>query len=462
MKAVCRILTVVILLEAILAGWYVVQRAGRVRPPTVDMGRLDPLTRADLKEVVAAARDGGFREWRELGEAYLGNGYYVAAEQCFRHVIELDPRDQQAGYAQGFCLERIGRTTEAIEVLTRTATSASGELVQTCWYQIGRCLLREERAAEAEQAFLRISDFPPAAYQLAKLLIRSDRSAQAVPILERQLKVFPNSLKLLQLQMRAAEAEGDFALATALRDREDRAQYQLVLEYGQSFISMFASRYGLSARLSNAMRLKTEGTLQARRAALAKVLEVVLHNRLWQFRSVLVAAAHVELGLGNFEAARQLATQIENSTYGGVDLLELQSLLAAAAGDDDTAYQILLRACRLKPSVDLYDQLSRARGPLAEQDRARNRAMAVLMSGIDAWRANDVERAESLLEQAASELSKNQTAWFYLGEARRLRGDRDGAMAAYQKCLQLNPDHGRAIAAMNSLSDNKEKSRVGA
>jgi len=41
--------------------------------------------------------------------------------------------------------------------------------------------------------------------------------------------------------------------------------------------------------------------------------------------------------------------------------------------------------------------------------------------------------------------------WFYLGETRRLLGDTAGAELAYRRCLQVNPDHGRALQGLERL-----------
>jgi predicted TPR repeat methyltransferase len=38
--------------------------------------------------------------------------------------------------------------------------------------------------------------------------------------------------------------------------------------------------------------------------------------------------------------------------------------------------------------------------------------------------------------------------WFYLGESRRLSGQREQAITAYEACLKLNPNHGRALALL--------------
>lgn len=456
MKPAVRVLLIVIAAELILGIYWVGQRAVRPAPPSVDLSRLDPLTTEDLTELQNAARDGGARQWRELGEAYLGNGYYQAAEQCLHQAVQLDPRDIQSAYARGFCLERMGQTSEAIQVLQQVAASGADELAQTCAYQIGRCFLREENIEQAEAAFRSIPDFGPAAYQLAKLLIRTDRSQEALPLIEQQLAQTPNSLKLLQLKMRAAESLGQTELAQELRAQEDTAQYQLILEYGQSFISMFSVRYGLSQKLSAAMRLRTQGTLQQRQAAFSRLLPLILEGKMWQYRSVLIAAAHVELGLGNISQAQELVDLIERKTYEGLEVMDLKALLATSTGNFDTAYQHWQRACEMKPSAELYAQLAAAQGSLAEKNRERNQALETLFSGIDAYRANQMEMAEQLLSQATERLPDDPRAWHYLGEVQRRSGHDAVAVAAYDRALSLDPSHGRSIRAKELILKQKQ------
>jgi predicted TPR repeat methyltransferase len=48
------------------------------------------------------------------------------------------------------------------------------------------------------------------------------------------------------------------------------------------------------------------------------------------------------------------------------------------------------------------------------------------------------------LNQAIELVPDSAVAWFYLAETRRLLGDGSGARQAYEKCLQLQPHHGRA------------------
>jgi tetratricopeptide (TPR) repeat protein len=440
------ILILIILTETAWAGVVCFQRLSRAVPPVVDLRRLDPLTAAELEQLHLQVRDGSgsSQEWRTLAESYLGNGYYVAAEQCFRKAVELESQDVQARYGRGFCLERVGRTSAAIDVFASTIEHAEPELAKTCWYQIGRCHLREENAELAEVAFRQTPAFAPAAYQLAKLLIRSGRADESIPILSNELSRLPNSLKLLQLRMHAAEAMADIESTRLFRDREDRGEYQLILEYGQNFISLFASRIGLSALLTRAMQVKESGSLQARQNALAEPLSIVRTNTLWQYRSVWIAAAHVELGLGNLNAARELIDEIAQDAHSSPDVMEFRALFAEASGDDESAHELWKRLATMQPSAHFYGQLSVSRANIDGTTRERYRALADLCGAIDAYRVNDSDGAKTLLTSGATVLSGYDRYLFYVGEIDRVLGNIREALDAYEQCLDVNPDHGRA------------------
>ena len=448
------ILILIILGETVWAGVVCFERLSRANPPVVDLRRLDPLTAVELEQLRLQVRDGSglSQEWRTLAESYLGNGYYVAAEQCFRQAVELESHDVQSRYGRGFCLERIGRTRAAIDVFTATIEYAEPELAKTCWYQIGRCYLREENAELAENAFRKTPEFAPAAYQLAKLLIRSGRADESIPILSNELSRFPNSLKLLQLRMRAAEAIADAESVNLFRDREDRGEYQLILEYGQNFISLFASRLGLPALLARAMQSKESGSLQARQDALAEPLRIVRANKLWQYRSVWIAAAHVELGLGNLDAARGLIDEIAQDPENSPDVIEFRALFAEEAGDDESAHELWKRLAMMQPSAHLYRHLSVSRANIDESTRARYRALADLRGAINAYRINDSEGARTLIKSGASILSDYDRFHFYVGEIDRVLGNIHEALDAYERCLDVNPDHGRAQERYHELS----------
>jgi tetratricopeptide (TPR) repeat protein len=62
--------------------------------------------------------------------------------------------------------------------------------------------------------------------------------------------------------------------------------------------------------------------------------------------------------------------------------------------------------------------------------------------------AGDPAEACAVLEQLAS---PDANAWYLLGQARGLRQDRDGAIAAWRRTLEQNPRHQEAILGLAAL-----------
>ena len=68
-----------------------------------------------------------------------------------------------------------------------------------------------------------------------------------------------------------------------------------------------------------------------------------------------------------------------------------------------------------------------------------------------AWRENDLRAALVSFNEATQHLPMHAASWYYLAETRRAENDRQGARAAYQKCLQQDANHGRARVALALL-----------
>lgn len=441
MKRLRKCLLLLIVAELMIGAAICVQRAGRPEPPLPNLGKLDAETSAALQSLRDKARDGNSRDWRELAEGYLGNGFYLAAEGCFQRAMELDPGDQQAAYGRGFCLERTGRTSEAIPILTAVAKVADAELAWTCWYQVGRCCLREDNINPAETAFRQIPDFAPAVYQLCKLLIRTNRTEDAVPLIDHQLEQYPNDVKFLQLRGKAAEALGDQATVAEIRDREDRAAYLVEMEYGLRFLGMLSAKLGLGSRLSRALDLKESGTAEQQSAVLHGALTIIRKNSFWNYRSVFVAMAEVELALGHFPKVRELLDEVRKNSQDGPDLLDLEGKLLLAEDRPDEAANTWQRALSMRPSIELYEQLEKVSGDASV--KAHCRAQVIFLTGLAEFQKNHVEEALPYFERAAELEPENTTHLYYLGDAHRLLGNTDAASAAFAKCVEINPDHGR-------------------
>lgn len=441
----------VIVIEVLVGGTLVWRSLREIHPPQADLSRLDAETAEALRALQGKCRNGTSEDWRELAEGYLGNGYYSEAEQCFRRAVELNPEDLRAAYGRGFCLERIGQTSAAIPVLMGVAKVADADLAWTCWYQVGRCYLREENVSAAEAAFREIPEFSPAVYQLSKLLVRTDRVEEAVPMIENQLRQAPNEVKFLQLKGKAATALGDQHTAAEMRDREDRAEYLLETEYGLRFIGMMNAKLGLGARLSRALQMKESGSIEQQSAALFGALKLIRENQFWNYRSVLVAMAEVKLASNRLAEVHQLIDEIRKNSQDGPDLLDLEGQAFYAAGRTTEAIAVWKRSLAMKPTAELFHQLA-----AAENDpklKIRYQAGELFIRGTSQFRLNRVETALPWLQEAASLRPDDQWIQFYLGEAHRVLENPQEAMSAYRKCLEINADHSRAIDRLNSVSE---------
>ena len=82
----------------------------------------------------------------------------------------------------------------------------------------------------------------------------------------------------------------------------------------------------------------------------------------------------------------------------------------------------------------------------------RHEARLLHWMGVDAFRTNRLADAVDLLRTATEKDPDYAPTWFYVGEALRYTGEVSDATEAYQRCLSLMPEHGRAANALTRLS----------
>ena len=125
------------------------------------------------------------------------------------------------------------------------------------------------------------------------------------------------------------------------------------------------------------------------------------------------------------------------------------------AGQTDQAYQTWRRAIALGPETDgkgLYVKLSQYHADRGEQPQAdRFKARYYHASGVGLLRGDDPVKARASLEESVRLYDEDPDAWFYLGETRQRLNDRPAARDAYERCLALRPEHGRARRALGQF-----------
>ncbi|HBL46346.1 MAG TPA: hypothetical protein DDZ90_23465, partial [Planctomycetaceae bacterium] len=82
-----RLLLILLVVELGYCGYLIADRMARPLPVLPDAESIDPLLMTDFRELAVQAESGSSKEWIRLGQAFLGQGFYGYAENCFRQAI---------------------------------------------------------------------------------------------------------------------------------------------------------------------------------------------------------------------------------------------------------------------------------------------------------------------------------------------------------------------------------------
>jgi predicted Zn-dependent protease len=126
-----------------------------------------------------------------------------------------------------------------------------------------------------------------------------------------------------------------------------------------------------------------------------------------------------------------------------------------ATGQPERALETWERATRLATgpwTQGLWQDLANRYDRTGDRDKASTvRAKAHLAAGMYLLDAGKPGEAVPALRQAVDADAGLAHAWYFLGEAHRASQRPADARAAYERCLAINPDHGRARRALKLL-----------
>jgi tetratricopeptide (TPR) repeat protein len=267
-------------------------------------------------------------------------------------------------------------------------------------------------------------------------------------LVERLLRDAPDVLETLQLQSQTATALNDPRLAAGTAELAERAPVHLDLERTGSILVGIRRQRGAWRLYESALELEQKGRL-----ADAADAYRMARNAMW-LENIAPDMAHVELRLGNHAAAREiLETQLLRSGPSAATLERLGDLYLAT-GEDDRARESWETAVGMIPSESLHDKLAEwfdRRGEPGPATQHRGRALHV--RGVRLYRQNELSPAQAALQDAVGTQPDRPDSWYYLGLVARALGQRQDARKALEHCLSLNPDYGRAVAALAALDD---------
>jgi tetratricopeptide (TPR) repeat protein len=435
----------VIAAELAVGGYLAASRLREKTPPIPDLALIEPLAAGEVAALAQRASErAGPEDWKRLGEVYLATGYFPEAEACYRESAGRSD-DADTAFRHAFALERLGRLDEA-NAAYRRAAERGHRRAADCWYYVGRNHLRAERAGEAREAFARAGDLPAARYELAKLDAREGRRAEAAAAASQLAGEHPAALQppllLYRLQLPAgAEAADRFRRAPARLPNPFDAESKWATD---TFQSLGAARHsGEGARLLKEGRLDPAG----------RSLREALHGR-WDPADA-DQLAEIAFQRNRPDEALRLIEEVVNRAGPSYDFLWRLGDAHEALGKPDAARAAWERAARLATgpdAKDLFFKLSTVLEKAGEPDAARAYlARAYLAAGRGEFDKGKFADAAAAFRGAVEQEPQLAHAWYYLGEVHRSQRRFAEARAAYGRCLQIDPDHGRAARGLALL-----------
>ncbi|MDA1231681.1 MAG: tetratricopeptide repeat protein, partial [Planctomycetota bacterium] len=393
--------------------------------------------------------------WRKLADAYQAYGFLREALKCYGAAGELDhDGDFKLHYHWAVCLSRLGDTQSSNDRFRRALKLTRLEANQfRCWYNIGRNHLREERAAPAEDAFRQVLQHPFARCQLAKFLIRTGRAPEALPLVSFDDSNGPLPIQMLWLRARAEEALGLADTAADSYELFERASVFASFNVDSDLFDPILKDHGLGGYVTRCDQFLREGKLVEAQQLCAEAKAGVSeeHHHWLEFSEVNIAVL-----LGDLEGAlRVISARIERD---GSDpmAMDLLSRTLEAMNRPEEAAEALEQAIEMGPDSERYRRLTQLDGLVAgRQSMVRNHlARSEYWAGVEAYSSNNLNGALTHLEKAVDLDPDHANAWYYYAQTARFLGRAKTAQEAFERCLGLDPYHGRAAHALARIAES--------
>jgi len=364
---IVRGLLVLLAIDAIVCGAICLRQMQKVAVPLPRNLQDDSLYAAELDKLARAARDGGSKEWLSVAQALVGHGHYDHALACYRQASELDPKNLDAVFGLGFCLERTGHLEESNQVYSKLHYLVSDQGPQQrlglfSLYDTGKNQLRMELPEEALATFGQISNFLPADYQRAKLLLRAGKVESALAVIEPPLREFPQSKEFRFLEHRALVAQEKFAEAKKSAELLERSQTAIRINFAPEFIHNYRIMYGYDRVFEEYSKIVDRGNNDRMAAKLEELRPFVQGKQIPQYKALLLNLAQVEVDRRRPDAVLKCVDELHAFGVENAHLLWLEGAALEMKGEKEKAIELWERSLRMSPNPSLEARLKRVRG----------------------------------------------------------------------------------------------------
>lgn len=449
-------LAVILIGELVAGGVFLAQRVNRPRPPELRLERLPASTAAAVEGLRRRAAEDRAGAWREYGEAALAHGFLAEAETILRRAVELEPADEPALWAHARSLQRLGRLEEAVEAFHRVRRSVPYTRQLECWIQIGKCQLRAERPAEAEEAFRAAEKLPQGRLELASLLMRTGKRGEALDLVRGLQQGERTEIEVEMLALEGARQAGEPLGEAMAEERAERAEWEVDERREWLDVERVRQRAGLMAQL---VEINTLPQTQ-RGGAVGRFRNLLEANPPEVMEPYLTPG--MRFAMQDSDGATALAWEARFAPRLSIPPLALQYAAQACfeSKQEADALRLFERGYRLLPLEESATRMAEyAEAEGRKDDSARLRGEARWLAGRDAYNSGDRDKAYSELTEAARGLPEDPRPRFVIGELSLARGDLAAARLAYVRTLELDPRYGRAAERLKALDSANANGR---
>ncbi len=442
MNRINQALVVIIAAQLAVGGFLWFQKRSKAIAPIPGFSVVDPMTSADLKEIAEACSTA--EQWRELANIYMSAGFFVEADSCFKQAVKMQPDFADAIYEHGFCLSRFGKTARGNEKFSKVIELKHEKAANAAFFT-GRNHLRDERPDLAEAAFRQAARLPMAKFELARLLFRKNKLDEAETLLVEILTDQPNASRAKLLISEIASAKGKPTRSTSFSlegsDQTERIPSPFTEEKDRLMQSV--AKYGPEKVLARYMDLFYEKKYDAAREGLERVQSVE-----WT-PHVHDALVKIAIASGELQTAETLIKQEIAHSGPTTQWLSKLGEVKMKRGDSQGAINAWTAGVQVRNDATInecylglgqyFDRTD------DEASASKYQVLLMLDLAKKAIVAKRGEKAAQFAEQAIAVAPQSAEAHYVLGKAYRSVFATEKAIVAYEKCLSIDPTHGRAI-----------------
>ncbi len=444
-----RIVLLIVILGEAAWMWFDHNRLASVGLPIVNLDVLEKIEAEELIPVLSQVDASDPQQLIDLAEVYRTLGFFPAADYCFMQAARCSPGSSEYLHFWGVTLSRMGRLKEAREKFS-AAIAAGAPHGPYSWTAIGECWLREVKPRKAEAALRQAQQVPWAQLLLCRLLIRLGRASEAVSISDRLLSDYPKATRTQQMRSQIEEALGN---------HEEALRYEELARHSMQMIprgtpasrndELRMARFGSRGQYEEANRLLEAGDFE--NASL--VAQRVAESSSWSEPASMLWVS-CELKAGRHQIALGILKDLMDRIGVSANVSELKGDVQLELGDESAARKTWKLGTEFEVSQSLHEKLASLCRRMEDIDSVRHHeGMAEYAAGKAAWFKDDLGAARDAFSKATEKVPDYAHAWYYLGETRRALGDVTESAAAHRRCVEINPNHGRALKVLERLED---------